>query len=218
MPNLVIKKPPSETTLYIRVLIFSLIMFAAFYGYTSWMKIPNVLNKAAADTAIVLMGLSMILSGVCYFWNFFDSMIRYRKQLGLIGWAFGLAHVILSFSALQALLKPESWAKGIIWPAFTGVIATIIFTIMALISNNLMARSLGGKWWRFILRTGYIAIIFVFAHVVLLKSVRWITWYQGGMKTLPSLSLLVSIFMVLVLLMRIALWISLHNKSKSLNA
>lgn len=210
------KRPPSTLTRYFQVLIFSLTIFGLAYGYTARMGIPNLLNKGAADTAIILIGLSMILSGVCYFWNFFDPMIRYRKYLGLVGWAYGLAHLVLSFSTLQSLFNFENWQRGAIWPALTGVLATIIFTIMAAISNSKMAQLLGGKVWRATLRSGYIATFLILIHVILLKSARWITWYEGGMKTLPSMSLVVTLFIVFVLLMRVALWVSLKRKGKQL--
>jgi hypothetical protein len=64
------------------------------------------------------------------------------------------------------------------------------------------------------LRWGYAAVILVFAHVVLLKSARWITWYNGGMVTPPSLSLMVSGFMLLVLVMRVVLLLTLKRKAK----
>ena len=204
-------KPLSEKQLYLRVLIFGLLIFGATYGYTTWNKIPGVLNKSVADTSIILMGFSMLLSSICYFWNFLDNKIIYRKYLGLIGFAFAITHVVLSYSALLNLFNPETWQKGAMWPAFTAAIATGIFTIMALISNQYAARELGGRVWRGILRTGYIAMILVWLHVVLLKSGRWITWWEGGRQTPPSMSLLVTIFITIVVLMRIALWWSLRK-------
>lgn len=206
------KPPPSEKSLYIKTLIFGLAVFGLFYGYMALLGIPGTLNKSTADTAIFLMGASMLLSGICYFWNVFDPLIRYRKYLGLIGFAFGLVHIALSYSALLSLFKVETWQNGMMWPAFNGLLAIIIFTVMALISNSHMARLLGGKIWRYILRTGYLAVIFVWVHIVLLKSDRWLSWYQGGMKTLPSLSLIITIFIIIVLLMRVALWLALIRK------
>lgn len=198
--------------LYLRVSLFSLVIFGLFYWYTSYLGIPGGLNKSVADTSIFIMGLSMMLSGLTYFFNVFDSYMRYRKHLGLVGFAFAIVHVVLSFSALQNLFQAETWQKGAMWPAFTGLLALIIFTVMALVSNSKMARLLGAKWWRFILRTGYLAVILVWMHVVLLKSARWMSWYEGGMKTLPSLSLLVSIFMLLVIVLRIILFFAVRKK------
>jgi DMSO/TMAO reductase YedYZ heme-binding membrane subunit len=198
--------------MYLKVTGFGLLIFGLFYSYTAWLAIPGTLNKTVADTAIFLIGLSMLLSSLCYFWNIFDPLIRYRKHLGLIGFAFGLLHIGLSFPALQSLFLSETWEKNAMWPALTGLLATLIFAAMALISNSRMAILLGGKWWRYILRTGYIAVILVWLHVVLLKSSRWLTWYEEGMKTLPSLSLLISLFMLWVIAMRIALWLALRKK------
>ena len=206
-------QPLSEKKLYFRVLILGLCIFAASYGYTAWNKIPGTLNKAVADTSIILIGLSMLMSSLCYFWNFVDTKIIYRKHLGLIGFAFGITHVILSYTALLSLFKVENWKNGPLWPAFTAAIATVIFTIMALISNQYAARELGGRMWRGILRTGYIAMILIWFHVVLLKSGRWITWWEGGMKTPPSMSLLVTVFITIGVLMRVAHWVSLKKNS-----
>ena len=198
---------------YIKVLVLGMAIFWGTYSYTTAQQIPNVLNKSVADTSIILIGLSMLLSSLCYFWNFLDSQSIYRRHLGLIGFAFGLVHIGLSQSALFGLFNPETWARGAQWPAFTGMVATVIFTVMALISNTYSIKKLG-RAWRPVLRWGYLALIMVFAHVVLLKSARWITWYNGSMITPPSMSFMVTIFMVLVLVMRVVLLFSLKRRTK----
>ncbi len=201
-----------DWSLYFKTGIFGLIVFGLSYAYMKWLNVPGEVNKSMADTAIILMGSSMLLSSVSYFWNFLDWAIIYRKYLGLIGFAFGIAHLLLSWGAFLSLLKISTWEQGKMWPALMGAVAFGIFLIMALVSNSFSARKLGVMTWKGILRTGYIAVIFVWLHVVLLKSARWITWFQGGMKTLPSLSLLVAIFMTIVIIMRILLWWSLRKK------
>lgn len=202
----------SDRQLYFHTFIFSLFAFGATYFYLYKLKMPNTLNKAVADTSIVLIGLSMLLTSLCYFWDFVDTKIIYRKYLGVLGFWYGVLHVILSFTALQGVLKPEAWQKGIPWPLFSGVLALGIFTIMALISNRYAAYTLGGVLWRQILRFGYVAVALIWVHVFLLKSARIITWYTGGMKTPPSVSFIVLLFMATVIIMRILLWISLLKK------
>jgi len=209
-----IKHQQGAKKLYLRVLVLGLIVFGLSYFYTSFNQIPNALNKSVADTSVILIGLSMLLSSICYFWNSLDSKIIYRKHLGLIGFAFGLVHIGLSLSLLQRLFNIETWQKGAFWPALTGLIAALIFAVMTFISNKYAASHLGGKVWRMILRTGYVAILLVFAHIVLLKSSRWITWYQAGMKTPPSMSLIVSGLIVIVLGMRVLLWWALKKNQK----
>lgn len=215
-PTPIAKKPAkvSMWKFYFHSLVFGLIVYGFAYAYTSFNKTPGVLNKSAADASTILIGLSMLLTSLCYFFNFMDSKIIYRKYLGLIGFAFGVVHIGLSFSTLTSLFNVEVWQKGAMWPALTGLLATIIFTIMTLISNKLSMTVLGTKLWRNILRTGYLAMIFVWLHVVLLKSARWVTWYNGGMKTLPSMSLMVTVFITIVILMRVLMWAKIRLTKK----
>ncbi len=204
----------SSFKLYVNTTIFGLVVFAAFYAYNAWLGIPGLLNKAVADASVILIGSSMLLTGLCYFWDFMDTKIIYRKYLGLIGFAFAVVHMLLSLSAFKKLIDPVAWQSGAVLPVIEASVAMAIFTIMALISNAYAATELGGVAWRKILRTGYIALIFVLMHVVLLKMDRWITWWTEGASRPPSGSLLVSIFIILVLLLRIALWISQVFSSK----
>lgn len=205
-------KKISELRLYFHVLLFGLGFFGLAFTYTTWQEIPNVLNKSVADTSIFLIGMSMLLTSLCYFWDFVDTKIIYRKHLGLIGFAFGLVHIGLSWDVFKRLITIETWQQGVPWAAFTAAIATVIFTIMALISNNYSTRKLGGQRWRQTLRLGYVAIIFVWLHVALLKSKYWIRWWQEGPDSPPSMSLLVALFMLIVVVMRIALQVSILRK------
>lgn len=204
--------PTSPLLLYAHTLVFGLLFFAIFYVYNAALGASGLLNKAVADTAVILIGLSMALSGLCYFWDIFDTKIIYRKYLGLMGYAFTLVHVLLSTRAFAKFLDPVAWETGSVLPVIEATMATAIFTIMALISNAYSAKELGGVTWRRILRTGYIALIFVLMHVALLKAKHWMEWWQSGFGAPPIASLMVSIFILLVLLLRIALWASLLMK------
>lgn len=204
-----------ELKFYFKSLIFSLFIFVLSYAYISWQNIPNALNKSVADTAAFLVGFSMILSGMAYFFNFLDKKVIYRKYIGLMGFTFAILHFVLSFSAFQNLLKIETWHNLTMWPMLAGFLALIIFTLMALASNQLAIRFLGAKLWRGVLRFGYVGIFFVLVHVFLLKSARWITWFQGGMQGWPSLSLIAGIFIILVILLRVTLELSLKRRRKN---
>lgn len=210
-----IKKVPSvesDFQRYVKVVLLSLAVFGIFYGYLDWLEIPGTLNKAVADTSVVFICFSMLLSAICYFWNFADTKIVYRKHLGLIGFAYVVVHMLLSFSALKKLTELTAWQSGAAFPVATATVATLIFTVMTLISNNYAARELGGIWWRNILRTGYLALLFGLAHVALLKMTRWVDWFNSGMQRPPALSLVVSILIIITLLARLFLEISLRRK------
>lgn len=201
-----------DLNLYLKTFVFALFIFLGAYLYLSWLKIPGTLNKTTADTAALLVALSMIFSSLGYFFNFADRLAIYRKHLGMIGFGFAVWHLLLSWSALLNLFKVETWESGKMWPMLTGFLAFSIFTVMALISNQLSTRLLGSKLWKGILRFGFLALILVMLHVFFLKSARWLTWYQEGMQGPPALSLLVVIFTAMVLILRLALWFSLSKR------
>jgi predicted ferric reductase len=203
-----------EIRFYLTSGLIGLLVYAACYSYLRWLGIPGEVNKAAADTAIILMGFSMLQSGLSYFFNLFDRIIIYRKYFGLTGFAFAITHLVLSWGAFMNLLRLETWMKGAMLPALTGTLAFVIFTIMASISNTFFTKLLGSEAWRRTLRTGYLAVIFVLAHVVLLKYGRWTTWYLEGMQTPPSLIFIFIIFLCVLLVMRLLLWFSLRNKRR----
>ncbi len=202
----------SELMMYVKTTLLGVILAVASYYYITWLKIPNPLNKSVADTSIILIGLSMMLASVCYFWNFFDRFIVYRKQLGVIGVLFGFVHMYLSFGALQRLFLFETWQKSIPWAPLTGFLAAVIFLVMLIVSPGFIAQKIGGHLWRGILRFGHIAVALIWLHVYFLKFGYILKWYNEGMKTLPSSSVIVLVFMTLVMVLRIALWASLAKK------
>ena len=203
----------SEKRLAVRTAVLSLIIFGAVYTYINYTTPYSTLNKSLADSAVILMGLSMLLSSVCYFWDFADTKIIYRKHLGLVGFAYAIVHLIFSFKALRVLLGSDVFTpKG--WAMLTAVVATMIFSMMAVISNKYSATKLGGHLWRQILRVGYLALAFIAVHAYLLKSHYWVKWWQAGHTTLPSMSLLVTVFIVVVVGMRLGLGYALVRAKK----
>lgn len=205
----------TETQLYLKTLFFSFLIFGLTYFYLDSQDARNILNKTVADTSVILISSSMLLSSLCYFWNFVDTKIIYRKHLGLIGFAYLLIHIYLSLTSFLSLFKPTIWLHGTYWPLLTGFIALLIFTMMALISNKYSAIKLGGYGWRLLLRSGYIAVALTWIHVFLLKSSRIISWYAEGAKTTPPSSLFLLIFMSIVIIMRVLLWLSILKKKHS---
>ncbi len=196
---------------YFQTALFTAVLFGLSYWYLGVLKLPNLLNKAVADTSIVLIGLSMVMSSVSYFWNFADPLVSYRKHLGVIGFWLGLGHLFLSWGAFQRLINPETWAKGVPWATFTAMIALVIFALMTLISNMTMTKMLG-RWWKPLLRFGYVAIALIWLHVYFLKASSIMKWYAEGMKALPPSSVIMLGFMTVVMIMRGMLWLSLKRK------
>jgi DMSO/TMAO reductase YedYZ heme-binding membrane subunit len=203
-----------ELVRYLKVSVFGFVLLAIAYAYTAWNNVPSVLNKSIADVSIILIGISMVQSSLCYFVPRLNFSLQYRKHLGLLGFAFAFVHLLLSWGAFERLFRVETWQQQSYWPVLTGFIALLIFAMMSLISNRLSATLLGGKLWKFLLRTGYIAMALVLAHVVLLKLMRWQTWYKEGMSSPPVMSLIVTIFIIFFFLVRITFFFARLRKKR----
>lgn len=208
---------PPQTKLWIHTTVYSVIVLLAtslylkFYFGDYTLKIAN---KAVGHTALLLIGCSLTLSSLCYFWNFADRYIMYRKHLGLVGFAYVIAHVFMSLVPLYGYFPFPSYFFNYInfWPFVFASIALVIYTIMAAVSNQYAIKEIGGKHWKMILRTGYIAYAFSILHFGMKTYGGWIRWLFQGKGFLPPLDLLVLLFGILILGLRLALWFSLSNK------
>ena len=216
----IIKKitSPSQLRMWLNTFALGALVFAAGALYLFARRGVfdlYIANKVLAVDALVLIGLSFALSGLVYFWDFVDTKIIYRKFLGLAGFGLAGLHVIVSL-----FLLPEKLGFGEFWehPASMsfGAVALLIFILMAAISNKYAFNQLGSRRWRALLRLGYWAFIFVLVHLSILKYGGWIKWFSSFDPILPPLSLLAIIFGVAVIILRLALWLSIRKKQKSL--
>lgn len=195
-----------------KTLLFSAIIFALGSLYLFLRRGSYdlyIINKIIAFTALVLIGLSLTLSAVCYFWDFADKQIIYRKYLGITGFVFALAHTLVSLFFLpEHFTLPTDFLER--WqPFLTGLLALVILAFMAVISNNWAIKKLGGGNWRKLMRiAGYTALILTIIHLTLHKYQGWLRWLTKRNTILPPLSLLAIVFAVSVLLLRLALWLS----------
>lgn len=201
--------PPS---LWKHTIIFSIILWAviAFYYFVNG-QIMNVsmANRAIADVSIILIGLSFVLSSVCYFWNFADHLIVYRKQLGVVGFVYAVIHTLVIILYLDPIF--QNWAYYLEQPNFTSyslaLAALFMYGGMVIISAKNIIHKIGGKLWRELLRVGYLAYIFSLIHFILLTYPSWLRWLTDRQTILPPFGILTALFGILVILMRVMLMI-----------
>ncbi len=213
----------------------SLFIFGLTYGYlmlTEPATLPVTANKASANTAMILIGLSFALSGLCYFWDFIDTKIVYRKYLGLAGFAFGLAHAVMSL-VYYLILKPRGYESSPlyvldhVWDygafvisnlyAFAlAVVALLIFAMMTAISNQYAIHELGGVWWRRLLRFGYVAYILATLHFLIKNVPEWLAMFATPEPELPPLNFMIFLLVLVVIGLRLALWYSLQKKARAM--
>ncbi len=219
--DLAIQKRPSLTgkKLWIDITVYSLlisVIVSLYYFLQQGTFSIRIANRMIGDVSMLLMGLSMALSGLCYYWNFADHFIVYRKQLGVIGFIYALIHTIIalfflprSLPFLVRYLEPDN-----ILMFTTALIAIVIYLGMVIISTKKVIQILGGLLWRRLLRIGYIAYFLSVLHFALVGYDRWLEWLTGkDEKLLPHFGLIIFMYGSAVLVLRIILWISHINKS-----
>ncbi|OGE81066.1 MAG: hypothetical protein A2826_00690 [Candidatus Doudnabacteria bacterium RIFCSPHIGHO2_01_FULL_43_23] len=229
--NEILAKTPkfSSTKLWLRSIVFGVATFfiiSLYLGYQDGYYIISTANRALAVTAFTLIGFSFMLSGVCYFWDFLDTKIIYRKYLGITGFAFGLAHGLMS-AYFYALIWSEALGPTnfyYLWDVFGikisnvvafsfGLIGLLIFLMMTSISNRYAALELGGVWWRRLLRVGYLGYVFIIFHFTIKRADVWSSWISHP-SGLPPISLWLLLLGLAVLGLRVALQIALVKKKR----
>ena len=174
------------------------------------------LNHSIAWTSVLLIGLSFALSGICYFWDFADTKILYRKHLGIAGFHYVSIHYFLSLYLLsrRANILEYFSSSDHFWPFFFGTLGLIYFSFMTAISNQHAAHELGGLKWRKLLRLGYIAFVFGLVHILFLRWEDYREWWESG-TFIPTVGITLLTFSIVVLLLRVVLSLRIHLKKTS---
>lgn len=197
-------------------IFFGLLLFVAFVILTYVLDGKLILltySKALAGTSALLIGSSFALSGFCYYFDFLDTKIAYRKYLGLVGYYFA---VLYSVSLL--LVDPNRYFYGFFknfWSTdiLLGMISMAFFTYMAFISRVSAMKKMGPHRWRVALRLGYVAWVLLVIRAYILEQDLWKTWF-ATVHGSPPPRLLLSLFVVAVILFRISVEISKRFKRR----
>lgn len=165
------------------------------------------ISKALAGASALLLGASFSLSGFCYWWDFLDTKIAYRKQLGLA--AYWLA---LAYSISLLFLDPNKYFFNFFdnflsADILLGLISMAILTVLAIISTDKMMLRLGPKRWRLMLRFGYLAWLLLALRAYLIEKNLWFEYLITG-QGFPPPRLLLTIFVMAVILFRLSVDIS----------
>lgn len=205
---------PHSKNLWVRTTIFSLVSLY-FIGLSLYLEGTRLslrlLNKSTAWNAILLIGLSLALSGLCYFWNTFDSKIIYRKYLGIVGFVYAVIHAALTLYLLSARFNLVTYflsPNNIV--AFTAaLISLLLLTFLTLISHQGAIEYFGGKNWKVLMRFSYVAFATAMVHFFLKTGDVVLEWIFSG-SIFPPIAATMIIFAILVILLRTLVYIDSH--------
>ena len=168
-----------------------------FTGDVEWRHFPLfILNKATSLAAVIFVACSYLI-GKLIRWHDEDKALRLVviKFCGLVG--FFLAGIHAFFSV--CLLTPAYFAKyfdaggrlnlqGELGMS-VGVVALFLLMAPAITTLPMMPKALGGQRWKRSQRLGYVSLILVVSHLVVLGLKGWLA-PRGWPAGLPPISLL----------------------------
>jgi len=204
-----------KKTSTIVLIIFGLSLSYAIIRYNIVRNIPYdnlplfITNKAVALSATILIGLSFLLGPLArFFKSIFVANLYLRKHLGVIGFGLAALHAVISLILLNPSYYPRFFSDG---GKLTlagessmlfGILSFLIFAVISITSIPPVEKQMHPDQWKLVQRFGYLAYFFVLMHVGIMGYGGWFrveSWQYG----LASISLIASLFIVFVLIMRI---------------
>lgn len=165
-------------------------------GDVEWSHFPLfILNKATSLAAVMFVACAYLV-GKIFHWHDHDRALRLVviKFCGLTGFFLAAIHAFFSLS----LLTPAYYAKyfeddgrlnleGEV-AIFVGVLALFFLMSPAITTLPMMPKALGGRRWKRTQRLGYLALILVVGHLVVLGLKGWLA-PEGWPAGIPPISL-----------------------------
>lgn len=170
------------------------------------------INKGIANTALFLIALSFLYGPLCKIIPFLSHHIYARRYIGIAGFFAAVLHLTLSLLQFTDRF-PIQWYFDHIIGVLAAIIATGIFTVLAVTSTSKYVAKLGSSKWKTVQRTGYIALVLVLIHIYYAAGPRWQMWLQGEV-SMPN-SVLMFSFGILVLIVRIIAYFIDKAKQKT---
>ena len=166
-------------------------------GDVAWRHLPLfILNKVTSLAAVGFVACSYLV-GKVFRWHDDDKALRLVviKFCGLMGFFMAAAHAFFSL----CLLTPAYFAKyfdaagrlnlqGELGMS-VGVVALFFLMSPAITTLPMMPKALGGQRWKRTQRAGYLALILVVVHLVVLGLKGWLA-PKGWPAGFPPISLL----------------------------
>jgi DMSO/TMAO reductase YedYZ heme-binding membrane subunit len=196
--NFSLRKSPLLISLIIVVII-------SFYYFIYLAKPinPTFINALFAFSSTIIIGISFFLGPLSNLIKPFRRFLGDRKTYGLVGFSLATIHVLISIPIMLNSVQEITFSD--VGSIAFAVMAFIIFLAMALTSTQNWMNKLGFENWKNLQRTGYLAFLFLLAHVAIIKKGFFMTTELGQ---------IVLFFGILILFLRTIIFILNSIKKK----
>jgi DMSO/TMAO reductase YedYZ heme-binding membrane subunit len=155
------------------------------------------LNAVAAFSSMILIALSAIMGPIARFVPQIKGVVQMRRPFGLVG--FGLAGLHVALVVPNLLMDVREATLGDVASIAFAAVAFMIFTLMALTSTSRWVEKLGLENWKNLQRMGYLAMVFIIFHVILLEQGVFLNRLTGQVAILVVLAAILARATVLAL-------------------
>lgn len=169
-----------------------------------------IANKAIAATALVVLGIVLLLGPLSRAYDRFDRWVLYRKELGILALAASAIHVYLSMFPLSKG-NPFGFYLSKPVPAAFGLLGFLLMIGLFVTSFESIKNRIGAsRWWKLQYHGVRLAGIVIALHLVILKAPGWVDWWNRvfppgvARPYLPPASLLAALFTLFVILVRLS--------------
>ena len=179
-----------------------------FAGDVAWRHFPLFIFNKATSLAAVVFVASSYLVGKIIRWHDHDKALRLVviKFCGLMGFFLAGIHAFLSLS----LLTPAYYAKYFDADGrlnlqgelalSVGVLALFFLMAPAITTLPMMPKALGGQRWKRNQRLGYLTLVLLVVHLVVLGLKGWLApkGWPGGLPPISLVAVLAALVPLLV--------------------
>lgn len=196
---------------YVYAAIFTVLLGAGLYAEhvrVTGETVLSALNVALAADTVFLLGFVLLLGPLSRLFVIFDRLLIYRKELGIMSFFTGFAHVYFVMFPL-AHNGPWGLYRSRPFSAYPGLEALIILFVLLLLSWNWAMHKLGTKlWWQIQYWGVRSAFVLITIHMVVLKYQTILSWFVPNQLSAaaetngPPILIWEAQFLLLVLLVR----------------
>jgi DMSO/TMAO reductase YedYZ heme-binding membrane subunit len=191
--------------------LYAVIRYNVFKG-VEWDQLPiYVLNKSLSLTALTLIAASYLAGKIIWRRQAdLTQLVGLKKSLSFTGYLLAFLHILMSITILNASYFPKFYGGAMMnmkgeSSMLAGMLAFALFSLPALVSFPGVDEKLSMERWRAIQRIGYLGILGVCLHVLIMGWSGWweISTWPGYLPPITLLSCIIGVVPLLVFLLKI---------------
>ena len=191
---------------------YYMIQRAYFFNAPPGIDSFYVPDKVIAVVGIILIAFTFLIGPIYRYFDVFDYLLEYRKQIGIVGGFFALFHPVVAYFFLP-LTFPQSKIPLTSVTYGAGLVGSLVIIFLVLITFQNAKILFGASRWWFLHRFGLrLVILFALIHFFCIEWDTWVQWLtQSAGKPsaellypwMPEPTIFAGLFVVWVVIVRL---------------